>query len=241
MSLIKIVLSVLLTFPPYYLDKETKTERSDRMETIAMAVVSVADQATCQEDFKSTKEKKCTKFWHGSRDSLIALLLTQGFNESRFSKNVHEGKCKKYECDPYKDRNGEIVHRARTSWQIQQHLHSEKYWDSMVGVTYQPTRIAAGVAATILFNSYSKCKGVKGAIAMYATGQHCSWVRKVPKGTAKKNKITCKEKSKDKKEYDCIDEAQNRVDFYRMTLNKIKVRKSPKKTKTKHGRSDRKN
>jgi len=164
-----IILSMLLSLPPAYVDRD-ETDRGERMQTIAEAIAHVSDRATCTDPYD---DPRCQPIWNGSELDLAALLVTKGWWESRFAKNVHEGKCGPEECDATRLRNGAIVHRARSPWQIQRTSYSEALWDDMQGSGFEQTRNAAWVAARILSDGKHKCRSNFGALSWYAV-QKCS-------------------------------------------------------------------
>jgi len=165
MNLSSIVLAMVISLPPAYTDRE-ETGREARMRTIAEAVTQATERACCEGYGES-----CEPIWNGRPEDLAALIVTKGWWESRFALNVHEGKCKPYECDPAKSMRGHITHLARTPWQFQRTGFSAPFWNDMVGTGLQPTRNAAWVAATILSRGYNACRSFEGALAWYAVGR----------------------------------------------------------------------
>jgi hypothetical protein len=169
MSLSAWVLAAVLSLPPAYADRE-ETGRAERMTTVANAVVEVTARATCADSYAVPR---CSPIWSGDRRSLAALLIAKGWWESRFARNVHEGQCRPDECDAVKWR-GQIVHRARSPWQLQRTAYSSPEWDEMVGTSYPATRAAAWAAAKVLSEGSRRCQSPRGALAWYAAGR-CTW------------------------------------------------------------------
>jgi len=173
-QLATILLTLMIAFPVAYLDRgqETSDQREARLSDTARAIDDATLKATCQGPWKTAK---CQRYWTGHREDLAILLVTIGFWESRFALNVHQGKCKKWECDAELGPNGTIVHKARTPWQMQRTSFSEPEWDKMVGIDYEATFHAAYAAAKSLSPGYRKCGNVYGAISIYAGAGTCKW------------------------------------------------------------------
>lgn len=171
----KPILTVLLALDPYYQDNESMEERSARMEVVARAIDRAAQHATCE-----ATEEACTPVWSGSKMELTALLVGLGYFESRFAKHVHEGRCGTYECDAivYRDVHGRVLrvmHRARSSWQLQRTMLVQRYWDHLEGTSDRSTTLAAWSAALVLASSRGRCKDLPGTISAYAGSRTCSW------------------------------------------------------------------
>lgn len=172
MNFIQYITMVLLSLQPAYSDKETWEERSTRMQIIATAIDDASSKATCSGSYQTDD---CKKTWEKSKTSLGLLLVTVGFWESRFSKHVHEGKCKPYECDSYR-KNGNVVHRARSPWQIQKtSFVSKEEYSKMLSSTLESTTISANVAVRYLVSGMNRCNSIFGAMSIYATAKTCSW------------------------------------------------------------------
>ena len=166
------ILTVLLSLEPAYTDKETWDERVERMTTIASAIVEASSKATCQDSYDVVD---CKKTWPGSKKSLALLLVTNGYWESKFAKNVHEGKCKSYECDAH-EVNGRVYHRARSPWQIQKTgLVTKDEYEKMSSSTLESTTISATVAAKHLSIGMNSCKTIVGAMSIYGGVKSCNW------------------------------------------------------------------
>ena len=171
MDTVQYILMVLLSLPASYLDKESTEERRDRMEVVAHAVGEAAARATCSGRFE---DEECKRIWAGTRKDLALMLVTKAWWESRLAKNVHEGNCRRHECDATFV-NGVLVHRARTIWQMQRTGFVKPYeWDTMVGTDFESTRTAAWVATRILSRGKNRCQSVFGVFSFYGRSR-CNW------------------------------------------------------------------
>ena len=166
MNLSAYVLATLMFLPPAYTD-QSEVGRDERMKTIASAVTSAVSRASCVGPYE---EADCKKLWTGAPEDLAALVVTKGWWESRYARNVHEGNCRSYECDPW-SRNGVVSHRARTPWQFQKTSYSAPFWESMVGTGFEETRNAAWVASVILSRGHEACRSFQGALVWYGRGR----------------------------------------------------------------------
>ena len=164
---------LLMGLPAHYLDREDVSERQMRLRTIAAAVADVSEQATCSGTFDRAD---CQAVWPETALNLGTLLIVQAYAESRLARNVHEGNCRDFECDPIRvARTGEVKHRARTLWQIHHIKAVDEEWDRMVGVDFESTRAAAWAATKILSRGYRACGSFAGAISRYAGIDGCRW------------------------------------------------------------------
>ena len=99
--------------------------------------------------------------------ALAFMLLGQAFLETRLALHVHQGKCRKGECDSGK---------AISLWQLQYGPHlSKEEWATFAGTDVDATRRAALEASRALSRGYNYCRSIPGAISLYATGRHCTW------------------------------------------------------------------
>jgi len=172
MSFFEYIVTVLLSLQPAYADEETWAQRTDRMRTIAAAIDDASSKATCEDRYNTPD---CKKTWSKSKKSLALLLITKGFWESKFAKNVHEGKCRPYECDAYTV-NGNRLHRARSPWQVQRTgLVSKEEYAEMNSSSLTSTTMSANVAARYLVLGMNSCKTIQGAIAIYGGAKTCTW------------------------------------------------------------------
>lgn len=171
MNFVAYITTVLMSLGPSYADGETWEQRNERMTIVAKAIDDAASKATCSDQYAGGG---CKKTWTKDKKSLALLLVTKGFWESRFSKNVHEGNCRAYECDAYKVAN-KVYHRARSPWQVQKTgLVTEEEYAKMASASLESTTMSANVAARYLTRGYAHCKTIPGAISNYA-GAGCSW------------------------------------------------------------------
>lgn len=172
MVTVQYILMVLLSLPASYLDGELPEERTDRMEVVAQAVHDASARATCTGRFADYVD--CKPVWPGTRKDLVLMLITKAWWESRLARNVHEGKCRRHECDATLI-NGVVIHRARTIWQMQKTgLVQKDEWDTMVGTDFEATRTAAWVAARILSMGKRKCGSPFGTLSFYGRSR-CNW------------------------------------------------------------------
>lgn len=171
------VIDLLTTLPVSCYDTETPDERLVRLNTIASAIEKAAAKSVCE---GVDENNPCTPIFRGSKNEMLILLVTIGFWESRYSQNVHEGKCKPWECDPMvqKDSQGrtiKITHRSRTNWQLQYNDSIKNEWPNMVGTSQEATDLAAWASAKMLSKGYNSCGTIWGAISKYAGVKHCKW------------------------------------------------------------------
>jgi hypothetical protein len=178
MNFIKYITMILLSLEPSYSDKETWDQRTARMELIATAIDDAASKATCSDKYDVPK---CEKTWSQDKKSLALLLVTKGYWESKFAKNVHEGKCRVYECDAYRV-NGTTRHRARSLWQIQKTgLETREEYAQMSSSSLEATTMAANVAVRHLVLGMNTCKTIPGTIAVYGGAKSCYWKGAAPR------------------------------------------------------------
>lgn len=178
---------ILLSLQPSYSDNETWTERTARMEVIAEAIEDASTAATCTGKYEIPN---CKKTWPKDKKSLALLLVTKGYWESKFAKNVHEGKCRKYECDSYTV-NGNVLHRARSPWQIQRTgMVTKEEYSAMNSASLDSTKMSANVAVRYLANGMNLCKTISGAIAIYGGSKTCNWKGAAPREAFYKSLIS---------------------------------------------------
>lgn len=172
MNFLQYITLVLLSLQPSFSDGENWEDRTGRMEIVAKAIDDASSKATCMGDYEAVG---CERKWSGSKKELALLLVTKGFWESRFAKNVHEGKCRTYECDAYKSR-GKVFHKARSPWQIQKTgLVTSDEYSKMKASTQEATSLSAEVATRYLAIGMNQCKTIKGAISIYGGADSCDW------------------------------------------------------------------
>lgn len=174
MNFVNYITTILLSLQPSYSDGENWEQRTERMTVIAQAIDDAASKSTCTDKYATVP---CTKVWSSDKKSLVLLLVTKGYWESRFAKNVHEGKCRKYECDAYTV-NGNILHRARSPWQIQRtSLVTKEEYEKMNSSSLESTTLSAIVATRYLALGMNKCHTISGAMSIYGGAKTCNWDR----------------------------------------------------------------
>jgi hypothetical protein len=168
------ILFVLLQgLPAHHLDHEEPDARIERLRIIAESVSDASLRATCSEGYATTS---CSPLVEMKPLDLGVLLVTQAYSESRLAKNVHEGNCREYECDPIRSAwSGQISHRARSLWQIHHVGPVESEWEHMQGSDLESTKAAAWAAAKLLIRGYRSCHSIHGAITRYAGIVGCQW------------------------------------------------------------------
>lgn len=101
------------------------------------------------------------------------------------AKNVHEGNCLPNECDPEREKDGTVIHTARSLWQLHlggQVSHSD--WNAMFGSSLEATKVAAWAAAKTTAVGYYTCnKDILGTFS-YFSGRGCE----SPKAIQRHNK-----------------------------------------------------
>lgn len=180
------IFALLLMLSPHIEDKdEPDNDRSQRMQIIASAITDASRDTICN----GTQDPNYC--WNGTEQELAVLLTTKGWFETKYNKRLHMGKCYDQECDPIwksiTDKHGKTTRivvgwRARTPWQIHyQQFMPKSEWAEMIGDSKKATYLAASNAAKILAFGMNRCGGystenkIERAMAMYATGKHCSW------------------------------------------------------------------
>jgi hypothetical protein len=163
----------MLALPAHDLDREDASARKERLGVIAQAISEASMHATCSSEYAL---EDCRPVWPLRPIELGVLLLTQAYAESRLARNVHEGNCRPYECDPIRNAmTGVVSHRARSLWQIHHIAPIESEWHLMQGSDLQSTTAAAWAAAKLLSRGYRACRSISGAIASYAGLRSCYW------------------------------------------------------------------
>jgi hypothetical protein len=172
--MIEAILSALLALPGLPLANESQDQWNARARVIAQAIDSATLQATCSGPYRDADW--CDPVWHGERATLAAILIVQGYFESRFAAHVQAGRCRRDECDAITLPGGRVFHRARSYWQ----LHASSLlpwpeWYALAGVEFVPTADAAYAAARVVGLGRTRCETLEGTIAMFATGRSCHW------------------------------------------------------------------
>ncbi|NBP01860.1 MAG: hypothetical protein EBU90_17325 [Proteobacteria bacterium] len=172
MSFIAYITTILLGLQPAYGDNETWQERTDRMTIVAEAIDDASSRATCSDKYNV---EGCVATWPQDKKSLAILLVTKGYWESKFAKNVHEGKCRPYECDSYR-KDGHLIHKARSPWQIQRTgLVSKEEYSKMNSSSQESTTVSANVAVRYLSIGMRQCHTIMGAMSIYGGVKSCNW------------------------------------------------------------------
>lgn len=173
------ILSVLLSLPVPR-DGEPADARAERLVTIAEAITSATNEATCSGAW--SRSDWCRTVWGGTRAELAALLIVQAYRESGLALRVHAGDCLPTECDARRLPGGGIEHQAVGLWQLHRSAYvPEPLWRELAGVEPVPTFLAARSAARILASGRAWCARSGGdpleaTLSAYATGGRCSWV-----------------------------------------------------------------
>jgi hypothetical protein len=172
-SLRDLLLLLMLALPAPYHEREDVDSRRARLAVVAQAITDASSQATCAD---ANAAADCQKIWPGQPRDLALLLVTEAYWESRLARNVHEGRCREFECDPYRSsQTGKIEHRARTLWQMQYTRPIDSEWNHMVGTDLGSTRTAAWAAAKLLGSAYRACGTISGAISRLSGNGRCAW------------------------------------------------------------------
>lgn len=164
MTLEAMLLGVLLTLQPWYEDakREATADREVRLTTIANAIATATNAATC-----ASADDGCKPKWTGAADDHALALVTLGWWESRFARHVHADKCRVLigECD---------AGRAKSVWQLQwSRLVPYEEWVTIGGLSRERTTRAAGAASRVFVMAFGRCKTFEGAFALYGTGKTC--------------------------------------------------------------------
>jgi hypothetical protein len=172
--MVEAILGALLALPGLPLRGETQEAWHARAEVIARAIDGATLHATCEGPYRESEG--CEPVWRRERSQLAAILIVQGYFESRFAARVQAGRCRRDECDAIWLPGGRIFHRARSYWQ----LHASPLvpwaeWRNLSGTELSPTSDAAYAAARVVGYGYSRCDSIDGAIAIFATGRSCRW------------------------------------------------------------------
>ena len=178
--MVEAILGALLALPGLPLPGETQTDWRARAEVIARAIDSATLHATCGGPYRETDW--CKPVWRRERSQLVAVLIVQGYFESRFAARVQAGRCRRDECDAIALPGGRIFHRARSYWQIHASpLVPWREWRTLAGIEFVPTADAAYAAARVVGHGYARCDSIDGALAIFATGRSCRWSRVPPR------------------------------------------------------------
>jgi len=127
-SLILAVFTVLMALTPSRHDTETQDERAGRMWITSHAIATVS---------KSDRD--------------AALLITQGFYESKFDAAVGAAQCRPGTCD-WSTKLG--IHKARGFWQLHENTKNTEQWHALT--QWSPETALASAQAAIW--SLRRCK-----------------------------------------------------------------------------------
>jgi hypothetical protein len=163
-----------LTPSVYDVKYEELSHREERMQMVAESIANSSHKATCTENYKIPG---CKRIYGGSPEMLAMIVLRFAYQESNLAEYVHSNKCANedhqykefwYKCDAYRNRNGELKHRAIGLWQ----LHSSKYlipqekWEQMGFATYEATQLSSNLATGLIIG-YTTQYGLAGAFKKY--------------------------------------------------------------------------
>lgn len=143
------------------------------LPTIAASIDSAVLAATCTGPYDGADW--CEPMWTERPTLLAASLIALGRMESNFLPRIADGRCHKWECDPFVYQ-GKVHHRARHYWQIQRSGLTPA-WPLLHGSDYLTTTLAALTAARVLSAGHKRCGSLPGAMAAYARGGVCVWSR----------------------------------------------------------------
>ena len=162
--------AMLTSLPPWYEDVNEEG-RNERLTVIAESEAVGVERAMaprCEE----IASPWCRPWYSKDPVTLLAGVSALGWWETKFARHVHEGRCRAWECDAWKRKDGVVVHRARSVWQV--HAWAAG-WDRMLGVELAPTTVAAGAAARLVAVGLNTCGSKLGAVTRYAGRGGCSW------------------------------------------------------------------
>jgi hypothetical protein len=163
----RVLFLLIVNLPPWHQDIE-EPGRIERLVRITSASWDAADRATC-----AGEPETCVPIWPPAyRDDLLLLKLAVAWEETKLARHVHEGRCRRWECDAQL-RNGRIVHLARGPWQIQQSALTRDEWPRILGADQASTDAGAWASAKVLAHGFARCKTMHGAVSVYLTGRTC--------------------------------------------------------------------
>jgi hypothetical protein len=148
------------SLPTFHEDRDV-AGKSEQLDELAEAVA----RASSMQTLRPPRE------W-------AALVLAIGFHESTFSLRIHRGECNllKRECDAKRLKDGTLVARARSPWQLHANKLNGDAWPFLTGI--ENSDLQALEASAALQRGYWTCarSGVpwlQGTINGYA-GRMCS-------------------------------------------------------------------
>lgn len=194
----EVLLAALLSLQPWVGDAESAEDRATRLEVVAEAIEAAVLRATCQVSATGTpisglgagegaavpgsaaavlegaaEAEPCRRLWAGDPELLGFLLVSQARFETHLALHVHQGRCRKAECD-----GG----RATGLWQLHAGPHlSREIWRTLAGTDLGSTSRSAWYAAVALSRGYNQCRSTEGAVGLFATGRSCHWTGAAPR------------------------------------------------------------
>ena len=157
MTLVEAILSMLVATQPFYLDRETVDERTERMKVIATSIVQATEESTCTGEFK---QEGCKVKFRGKPEELIVGLFTVAKFETHFAKHVHEDKCRKWECDAGRAKGLFQIHVSKTV--------PAELWSKIGGESEESTLLSARAAAAMWSRAW-QCGSLEKAFSGYIT------------------------------------------------------------------------
>lgn len=144
--------------------EETQEDGAARMGTIRAAIKTASARAVCYK-----QPDPCIATWPGDRATLEWSLLGLARFESALLLRVHLDQCQPGECDGGK---------AKSLWQLHvSHWLPLEAWQHVGGVDQESTDAAAWAAARALAYGFRRCRSLRGAFTLYATGSRCeNWI-----------------------------------------------------------------
>jgi hypothetical protein len=172
-SLPEVLLALMLSLPAPYHEHEDADARRARLAVVAQAISEASARASCKDP---SAPAECQRVWAGDPLDLALLLVTVAYAESLLARNVHEGRCRDFECDPLRSAvTGRIEHRARSLWQLQYTRPIDAEWAHLEGPDLESTRAAAWAATKVLGSAYRACGSISGAISRISGKGRCVW------------------------------------------------------------------
>lgn len=189
---IKTLLTLLVSFTPYYTDQETVEERKERMTVVSTAITHACYRATCTPPY----DEDCDVIFSGKLEECVVGEATLGYFESRFAKHIHENKCRKGywskkqnkwirgECDEQvsRDVHGKVVAQFFTSFTMWQMKRTEivlPEWPHMHGSSLEATKLAAWASTKIFSRCWSG--NARKAFVCYAGSSNPNWPGALPR------------------------------------------------------------
>lgn len=133
-------IAAVQSLPTYFEDREAGPEKAAQLVAIGNAVA----------EFAIPPAGIPRKEW-------AALVLAVGYSESTYSLRIHRGECRleKKECDAKRLKNGELVARAKSPWQMHENLFTRDTWSLMTGI--ENTDVQVIQASAMLQRGFHTC------------------------------------------------------------------------------------